>query len=475
MGVEVKDAAQVDVAHTSPETATPRIIEDLRKAGVRYVVGSFVDSGSINRVKCVPLAKLAKGTRPAFATGYAKCWATVTSGDEFTTTRDLPEVTVGDVRLVPDLTSLTQLAATPFWGWVALDQYLDDGTVFPACPRSFLKRMVRAADERGYSLRMAIETEFIIQRHSGDGTGYSPIHQGPGYSSAAWAEVQDLGVKLLSALEDEGIGVESFHPEFAHGQVEVALSATDPLKSADWNVLLRHTARSVAQLQGYRASFLPMALPDQPSFNGSHVHFSLWDCSGNENLFSGGDRAIELTPQGEAFLAGVLSELPALVAIGCPTVPSYARLQPHRWSGAFACWGNGVREAALRFIQGMPGVAGHRSNMEFKAPDNAGHPYLLPGAIIAAGLYGVEQKMVLPEPLSIDPASRSEDELAALGIGLVPQTLSAATDALASSRALREAMGDMLFDATVAVRRAEAEADETRPMEELFVEQLWRF
>jgi glutamine synthetase len=113
--------------------------------------------------------------------------------------------------------------------------------------------------------------------------------------------------------------------------------------------------------------------------------------------------------------------------------------------------------------------------MEFKTPDNAAHPYLLPGAIIAAGLNGLERQMTLPEPVTIDPAARTERELAACGITLVPQTLSAATDALADSEALRKAMGDMLFDATVAVRRAEAEADEGRPLQELYAEQLWRF
>jgi glutamine synthetase len=460
---------------TNPDTAPAGIIEDLRKAGVRYVVGSFVDSGSINRVKCVPLAKLEKGTCPGRATGFSKCWATALSNDEFTTTRDLSETCVGDLRLVPDLTSLTQLAATPFWGWVALDQQLDDGTVFPACQRSFLKRMVREADERGYSLQMAFEFEYTVQRPSEDGTSFSPIHQGPGYSSAAWAEVQDLAAELLVALEDEGIGVESFHPEFADGQIEVALAVTDPVRCADWNVLLRHTARSVSRLRGYRCSFSPMALPGQPSFNGCHTHFSLWDRSSAKNLFSGGKRILQLTAEGEAFLAGVLCELPALVAISCPTVPSYARLQPHRWSGAWACWGHDNREAALRFVQGRPGVAAHRSNMEFKTPDSAAHPYLLPGAIIAAGLHGVEQEMSLPEPVAVDPSSLSERERAARGIALVPQTLSAATEALAASETLHEAMGDMLFDATVAVRRAEVEADGSRPMEQLFTEHRWRF
>jgi glutamine synthetase len=115
------------------------------------------------------------------------------------------------------------------------------------------------------------------------------------------------------------------------------------------------------------------------------------------------------------------------------------------------------------------------ANMELKAADCAGHPYLLPGAVIAAGLNGIEQGMRLPEPCWIDPASLSEEERAAAGYEQLPSSLSAAADALEASEVLRAAMGDLLHDCTVAVRRAEAEADEGRPIDEVVREHLWRF
>jgi glutamine synthetase len=123
----------------------------------------------------------------------------------------------------------------------------------------------------------------------------------------------------------------------------------------------------------------------------------------------------------------------------------------------------------------MAGGRQDTANMEFKAPDCAGHPYLLPGVIIAAGLNGVEQGMTLPEPCWVDPGSLSEQERAAAGYEQLPATLSAAADALEGSEVLRAAMGDLLHDCTVAVRRAEAEADEGRPIDELVREHLWRF
>jgi len=208
--------------------------------------------------------------------------------------------------------------------------------------------------------------------------------------------------------------------------------------------------------------------------NGCHIHFSLWNAEG-DNLFADGPGIVELTEEGESFLAGVFAELPALVALACPTVPSYERLQPQHWAGAYQVWGHENREAALRFIQGMAGGRRRTANMEFKAIDCAGHPYLVPGAIIAAGLAGMQHNLRLPEPVLIDPFELSEPERLARDVRRLPKSLAEATEALAASEVLREAMGDMLFDSIVAVRRAEAEADEGKPLEQLVAEHLWRF
>jgi Glutamine synthetase len=81
----------------------------------------------------------------------------------------------------------------------------------------------------------------------------------------------------------------------------------------------------------------------------------------------------------------------------------------------------------------------------------------------------------LPEPVLVDPFELSEAERVARGIRRLPQTLSEASEALAGSEVLREAMGDLLFDSSVAVRRAEAEIDEGKPLEQLVAEHLWRF
>jgi glutamine synthetase len=444
-------------------------VEELRDAGVRYVCASMVDSGSINRVKCFALDKLEQFVRSG--SGFSTSWALALSNDQVIRIPDLGGP-VGDMCMVPDPDSLVALAATPEWAWVAMDFYTQDSESLPTCTRQFVKRMVRAAAERGYSLGMAYELEWLMASVRGDG-GLEPIHNGPGYSANAWAKVSDFAVELLDTLAAQGIAVSQFHPEYSPGQMEVSLGVADPLTMADRHVLFRHTVRSISEKHGCRASFSPVTVPGLG--NGCHLHFSLWDEVGHRNLFSGGERALELTAEGEAFLAGVLAELPAIIALGCPTVPSYARLQPQRWAGAYQCWGHENREAALRFIQGMVGNREQTANMELKAIDCAGHPYLVPGAIIAAGLNGLDEGMKLPPSCPVDPSTMSSEDLAAAGIRRLPCALSIAADALEASTVMRTALGPTLHSCMVAVRRAEAQTDECRPLEEVVLEHLWRF
>lgn len=467
MNQDVKEATVGRVVDVEARLAAT--VEDLRAAGVRYVSGSIVDTGSINRLKSVPLGKLASLATKGL--GFSYCWATALTNDHFTET-DVLGGPSGDMRMIADLDSLVQLGATPEWAWVALDQYLQDGSVAPWCERSFAKRLVDQAVERGYSLRMTYEFEWFVGKVAGDGM-LGACHLGPGYSSNAWALIHPYALDLLDSLAAQDVDVECFHPEYSFGQMEVSIAPTDPVRAADQHVLFRHTARTVAARHDYRCSFSPVVLSSGLG-NGCHLHFSLWNEAG-DNLFAGGDGQAGLTADGESFLAGVLAELPALVALACATTPSYERLKPQNWSGAYRCWGQENREAALRFIPGMVGTRAQSANTEFKVVDGSGHPYLVVGAVIAAGLHGLEERSRLPQPIAVDPHTMTPAERAAGGISQLPSSLGEAAQALAGSAVLRSAMGDVLFDAMVAVRRAEADADADRPLDELIAEQLWRF
>jgi glutamine synthetase len=446
-------------------TRAEEIAGKLREEGVRGVVLSYVDTAGITRIKTVPVGRLARTAR--WGVGMSTVFDVFLSDDMMTSTSELGSPD-GDLRLVPDLDRLVGLAAQPGWAWAPVDRYRQTGEVWPACQRSFARTMVDRAAEAGVAFRAAIEVEWAVGR--GDTDGFVPACTGPAYGMTRLIELSDYARDVLAALEDEGIEVDQLHPEYSDGQFEVSVAATDPVGAADDSVLVRQTIRAVSQRHGLRASFAPSVIAGHVG-NGGHVHLSAW--RGDRNLFAGGDGPCGMTAEGEAVAAGILESLPALLAIGAPAPASYLRLVPSHWAGVFACWGHETRETAMRFVTGNSGIEDTAANFEVKCVDLAANPYLLLGALIAVGLDGLHARLRLPPPVSGDPANLPADELAARGIRRLPTSLDEAVDRLAESATLRAALGDMLMDAVLSVRKAEAARFRDTPDEEVAAALRW--
>jgi glutamine synthetase len=426
-----------------------KIAGKLREGGVRGVVLSYVDTAGITRIKTVPIARLARAAR--WGVGMSTVFDVFLSNDLMTSTAQLGSPD-GDLRLVPDLDRLVVLAAQPGWAWAPVDRYTQAGDVWAACQRGFARAMVAHAAAAGLTFTMAIEVEWALGRGGVD--GFVPACTGPAYGMTRLIELSDYARDVLAALEEQGIEVDQLHPEYSDGQFEVSVAAKDPVGAADDSVLVRQTIRAVSQRYGLQTSFAPSVLAGHVG-NGGHVHLSAQ--RDGRNLFAGGDRPYGLTAEAEAMTAGILDLLPALLGIGAPSVASYLRLVPSHWAGVFACWGHETRETALRLVTGNAGAESFAANLEVKCVDLAANPYLLLGALVAAALDGLRHERRLPPPVAGDPARFSADELAARGIRRLPTTLDEATDALAAAEGLRAALGDMLTDAVLAVRRAEAD------------------
>lgn len=183
--------------------------------------------------------------------------------------------------------------------------------------------------------------------------------------------------------------------------------------------------------------------------SGAHVHLSVHDDAGN--LFTGGDGPHGLRREAEAFLAGVLVELPALLAVGAGNPASFLRMVPSRWAGVWQAWGREARESAIRLVPGVRGTAEWAANAEVKCFDATANPYLVMGSVLAAGAAGVRRGLRLPAETTGDPALLETQDVPRL-----PATGADAAEALANSAVLAEAMGEVLHDAVVTVRRAEA-------------------
>ncbi|WP_319945310.1 glutamine synthetase family protein [Nocardia macrotermitis] len=430
------------------------------------VILSFVDNAGITRVKTVPGARLSDAAR--FGVGVSPCFDTFGFDDVMVPGRYLggPD---GDLRLVPDLSRLTALAAQPGWAWAPADKFTQDGTRFAACQRRFAARQAELAHEMGLELSMAFETEWAL---GADATEFDPVVEGPGYGIIRLGRVSDYAVALVEALTRQGIEVVQFHPEYALSQLELSIAPGDPVAAADDVVLVRHTIRHLATRYGWRAQLAPCIDPDGAG-SGAHLHFSVRDEQGS--LFTGGQGPYGMRAGGECFLAGVLRELPALIAVGAGNPSSFLRSQPSRWAGVWQCWGHETREAALRFITGLRGTEEQAANAEIKCFDATGNPYLTVGAVIAAGLAGIAEDLRLPPDIHGDPATWDPADRTAAGVLRLPTTAAEAADRLAESRVLSAAMGPELHDSVVTVRRAEAERHRHANPADLVELARWRF
>ncbi|MER5573897.1 glutamine synthetase family protein [Streptomyces massasporeus] len=423
---------------------------ELAERGVHGVVLAYVDTAGIGRVKTVPTARLAAAA--AWGVGMSPVFDTFLANDSIVTT-DVLGSPDGDLRLYPDLDGLVVLAGQPGWAWAPVDRVTQDGERHPGCTRTFLRRIVTEAAERhGVTFKAAIEIEWSVARGDAPGDAFVPATTGPAYGATRQIELGDYTADLLAACAAQGVDVEQVHPEYAAGQFEISVGAVDPVAAADRSVLVRQTVRAVAQRHGLRVSFAP-AVVGRGVGNGGHVHLSAW--RDGTNLHAGGEHRHGMTAQAERFTAGILAHLPALTAVTAPSPASRLRLKPSQWAGVFTAWGRETRETALRVVTGTAGLRDRAANLEIKPVDLAANPYLAIGALIAAGLDGLTSSAVLPDETTGDPAHLGEAEAAARGVRRLPESLERAVEAFRDDEALRTALGPVLADAVIAVRRGE--------------------
>jgi glutamine synthetase len=359
---------------------------------------------------------------------------------------------VGEIRLVPDPETFTVLPYAPHTGAMLVDHVQLDGRPAPVCQRCFLKRMEERLAERGARLEVAFENEFSLATQV-DGQ-FVPIDSGLCFSTISATAAQDYLDDLAGALEAQGIALEQYYAELGHGQHEISTGHAPARRAADQQLLTRETIRGVASRHGLVASLAPKPWPENAG-NGGHVHFSLWDVEQERNRFHDGSADDRLSAEARSFVAGVLAHLPGLCGLTAPSFNSYHRILPHYWAGAFVCWGHDNREAPVRVPSVFWGMEEASTNVELKAADASCNPYLAVGGLIAAGLDGIERGLEPPEAVEVDPGTIDEDERERRGIVPLPGTQEEALDALAADDVLTGALGTVLAESYLAVRRSE--------------------
>lgn len=438
-------------------TAAANVLDRAAAAELRLVRLLYCDYGSIVRGKATHAAQLANRMREGVALTRAQM--AMNALDQL---QSIPGMTaVGEVRIVPDPESFVVLPYVPRVGSMMSDLLTLDREPWEACPRSFLRRVLDGAAGRGIRVEAAFENEFFLAKEQEE--EIVPADHSLCFSTVGMDLHAPFVDELLASLEAQGIQPEQAIAEYGGGQQEISVRHAPALRAADNQIRVRETARAVAARHGLIASFAAKPFPDEIG-SGAHVHLSLWDTETGANLlYDPTSQPHGLSEMGRRFVAGILAHLPALTAITCPTVNSYRRLQPHAWASAFVCYGFDNREAAVRVPSAFWGREQGTTNVELKTVDNTCNPYLALGAIISAGLDGVDRTLDPGPPLDIDPGLLSDAERERLGYHRLPATLDDALDLLAADDLLSGSMGDVLASAYQTVRRSEADAFRDQP------------
>jgi glutamine synthetase len=442
-------------------TALGAVAAELAEQGVVGITIVWVDNNGIPRSRTVPVRGLESAA--ARGVGITPLFAVFDSHDAITFGHEPLSTPSGDIRLVPEVSRLVRLAGQPGFAWAPGRQVAADGSPWPYDQRGVLERQVARAEAMGIDCLAGYELEFQLSwdpdsgtdsgTDSGDELRYA--HTGPSYGPARTLAVDEFAEQLLGDLEANGVRVNQFHGEYGPGQYELSIVAADPVTAADHQLLARQTIHAAARAHGLRASYAPL-LEQGTVGNGWHLHTSI--SRNGTNLLSGGTGHQGLTTDGGAYLAGLLRDLPAIVAVSAPSLCSLQRLRPGYWSGAYTFWGVENREAALRLVPSTPLLGANHANIELKPSDASANPYLALAAVLAAGLSGIEDGLEPPEPVQQDPGTWTEEQRAAHNITPLPQTVDEQLDALLDSKRIRLALGEELVDVFRAVRRS----DETR-------------
>ena len=252
---------------------------------------------------------------------------------------------------------------------------------------------------------------------------YRPRHK-EGYFPSPPTDTQtDIRSDAVLKMQGFGIHVEKHHHEVATaGQGEIDMRYDSLTKMADNVIVFKYLLKNVASEYGKVATFMPKPLFGDNG-SGMHTHQSIWK-DGN-NLFYGEGYA-NTSKMMMHYIGGLLKHSPALMAFVAPTTNSYRRLVPGFEAPVNLVYSARNRSACARIP--MYFATPQSKRVEYRPPDPSCNPYLAFGAMLMAGLDGINNQIDPGDPLDVDIYDLSPEQAA--GIQQLPGRLDDSLDAL---------------------------------------------
>lgn len=325
------------------------------------------------------------------------------------------------------------------------------GRAAAVCPRQLLKQVMKEAGDQGYLPYFSQEFEWYNfaetpqSAHEKQYRNLTPITPGMfGYSVLRTTLEQPYFTDLFEGLKKFGVPLEGLHTETGPGTFEAAINYATLPEAGDRAVLFKTAVKEIAYRHGIMATFMAKVNEQLPGCGG-HVHQSLWDREGKQNLFFDGKDKARMSTLMKQYLAGQLYCLPYLLPMYAPTINSYKRLVEGAWAPTTLTWGIDNRTVAIRVLNG----GANSCRIETRVVGADANPYLAMAAALASGLYGIRNKLRLSQsPVSGNGYKEERN-------GRLPATLDAATRNMKESGLAAELFGKNFAEHFIATREWE--------------------
>lgn len=360
-------------------------------------------------------------------------------------------IEASDMYLYPDLDTFAIFPWRPQQGKVAriiCDIYRPDHTPFEGDPRFILKRVLAKAAELGYQLDVGPECEFFLFHTDEDGAPTTISHERAGFFDLG---PMDLGENarrdIVLTLEEMGFEIESSHHEAAPAQHRIDFRYDEALRTADNIMTFKLAVKTIAKRFGLFASFMPKP---KHGINGSGMHLNISVTKDGKNIFADPTDARGLSQEAYYFIGGLMKHMRGMTAVTNPLVNSYKRLVPGFEAPIHITWSDSHRRPLIR----IPVERGESTRIELRSPDPAANPYLAFAVCLAAGLDGIEHKIMPPNPVSASVMDMTKEERMKLEIGALPSDIKEAVDALEKDSLLCRVLGNHISEKYVKEKRA---------------------
>ena len=260
----------------TPDAST--VAQTLHAQGVDVVRVSYPDLIGVDRGRDVLIDELAAAAEH----GLAFCRAiyhTSPRGDVVPVQGGL-EAGLPDIKVYPDLSTITPLPWEPGAAWCIGEAYTEDGQPAAESPRSVARAVARQLEVAGYSLVCGPELEFFVCEQTPTGTWQRYANElGNVYVVGRKGDPQGLLLHMLRQLRDAQLLVTAANHEFSPGQFEINLSHSDLADAADRSFRLKSAVQEIARRAGLLATFMAKPFNDEGG-SGFHVHVSVNDARG---------------------------------------------------------------------------------------------------------------------------------------------------------------------------------------------------